>query len=111
MYQETEKYKEYLSKFQDLRSIIAGAMCKGVNPETIAKATLAHMENKLPPDLHTLVYAALGKTVVFPEVDLWNDTSDDYAKKMVDSGNWEQITLDDTVLQAQIKRPRDQGHP
>lgn len=103
MYEETEKYKEYLSKFQNLRSVIVGNMCKGINPDTIAKPSLAHMENALPPDLHTLVYAALGKTVVFPEVDLWNDTSDDYAKKMVDSGNWEQIIPDDKYYKEQLQ--------
>ena len=103
MYEPTEKYKECLAKYGDLRAIIAGSMCKGVNPETIAKASLSHMKNALPPDLHTLAYATFGKTVTFPEVDLRNDNSDDYAKKMVDSGKWEQITPDDKYYREQLQ--------
>ena len=91
MYQETEKYKEYLTTYQNFTALVHGAMCKGVNPEALAKETLVHIESRDPLSFHIAAFAAVGKTVEFPEVDLWNDTSDDYAKKMVDSGNWEQI--------------------
>jgi len=66
-------------------------MCKGANPETIAKASLSHIQNKDPLACHVEAFAEVGKSVVFPEADHWNDTSDDYAKRMVDSGQWEQI--------------------
>jgi len=102
MYIPSEKYKEFLPKYQELWSLVDGYMCKGVDPKTVARASLAHMENKEPPDFHTLVFAALGKTVVFPYLDP-KDSSDDYAKRMVDSGKWEQIIPDETYYKLQMK--------
>ena len=92
MYKETEKYKEYLTTYQNFIALVQGTMCKSVNPKIITKASFAHLEEiKKPINIQVAAFAVVGKTVTFPEVDLWNDTSDDYAKKMVDSGNWEQI--------------------
>ena len=92
MYKETEKYKEYLTTYQNFTAIVQGTMCKGIIPEVIAKASFAHLETiKEPLAIQVAAFAVVGKTVTFPEVDHWKDTSDDYAKKMVDSGNWEQI--------------------
>ena len=92
MYKETDKYKEYLTTYQNFTAIVQGTMCKGIIPEVIARASFAHLKTiKKPLDIQIAAFAVVGKTVTFPEVDHWNDTSDDYAKKMVDSGNWEQI--------------------
>tara|TARA_Y100000310_G_scaffold65241_1_gene60750 strand:+ start:181 stop:765 length:585 start_codon:yes stop_codon:yes gene_type:complete len=87
----SDKYKEYLIKYQNFTEIVAGAMCKGVNPEALVKASLAPFENRDPLSFHVNAFAEVGKAVTFPEANHWKDTSDDYAKKMVDSGNWEQI--------------------
>ena len=94
MYRPSDKYNEFLTTYQNFTAIVFENICKGVNPETIAKASLSHLQNKDPLACHIEAFAEVGKTVTFPEVDLWNDTSDDYAQKMVDSGNWEQIAVE-----------------
>ena len=78
-------------------------MCKGVNPATIAKPSLAHLKESLATELHSQAFAAFGKSVVFPEPDLWKDSSDDYAKKMVASGDWEQIIPDRKDYREQLQ--------
>ena len=103
MYIPTEKYKEFLSRYQNFTAIVHGNMCKGANPETISKASLSHIQNKDPLTCHIEAFAEVGKSVVFPEADHWNDTSDDYAKKMVDSGEWEQIIPDEKYYREQLK--------
>ena len=64
----------------------------GPNPVSFGPSPYSLLEEiEEPLAIQVAAFAIVGKTVTFPEVDLWNDTSDDYAKKMVDSGNWEQI--------------------
>jgi len=91
MYKPSKPYEEFLTSYQNFAAIVRGNMCKGVNPETLAKESLAHIQDKDPLACHVEAFALVGKAVTFPAVDLWKDTSDDYAKKMVDSGNWEQV--------------------
>ena len=107
MYKESDKYKEYLVTYSNFVSLVSGKMCKGVDPKPdVPEEELDHGPNPVsfgpsPYSLieaikdilaiHIATFAAVGKTVEFPDCDHRKDTSDDFAKKMVDSGNWEQI--------------------
>ncbi len=75
-------------------------MCEGIEPEPEPKLEDLDPGNSLLPEVngnrdpllfHHAAFSLIGKTVEFPIVEPWKDSSDDYAKKMVESGKWEQI--------------------
>ncbi|MAH50505.1 hypothetical protein CMI37_32080 [Candidatus Pacearchaeota archaeon] len=104
-FERSEKHQHYTWKYKEFHAIVDGKMCEGIDPAP--EPTDAELDpgpdggppSRLPPVdgnrdpliFHHAAFALVGKKVVFPDVDPWNDSSDDYAKKMVDSGNWEQI--------------------
>ena len=104
-FERSPKHKEMTSEFASFSAIVDGKMCTGIDPEpepTDEELDPGPDEGpplRLPPIeanqdpllFHHAAFALVGKTAVFPEVDPWKDSSDDYAKKMLHSGHWTQI--------------------
>ena len=104
-FQLSPKALQFLGEYQEFNAIVDGKMCAGINPapeptdEELDPGPNGGPPLRLPPVegnrdplvFHRAAFSLVGKTAHFPEVDPWNDSSDDYAKKMVDSGHWEQI--------------------
>jgi len=111
-FERSPKHKQMTLEYPGFHSIIDGKMCEGINPE--AEPTIEELDpgdsllpavepNRDPLLFHRAAFALVGKIVSFPLVDPWNDSSDDYAKKMVGSGNWEQIIPEGDYYKLQLK--------
>jgi len=104
-FERSDKHVHMTLKYPKFHAIVDGNMCAGIDPdpeptdEELDPGTdggppsrLPHVEpNHDPLIFHREAFKLVSKAVVFPEVDPYKDCSDIYAKKMVDSGDWEQI--------------------
>ena len=60
MYKETEKYKEYLTTYQNFIALVEGTMCKSVDPKIITKTSFAHLEEiKKPINIQVAAFAVV----------------------------------------------------
>jgi hypothetical protein len=72
-------------------ALINGYMCKGTRPEFLEKTHHAHLNNLRPDEMVEACFTAAGIDPKLPRPVSDSDTSDDYAKALRESGDWEEI--------------------
>jgi len=111
-FERSPKHKQMTVEFIEFHAIVDGRMCEGVAPEPEPRLEDLDPGDSLLPEVqgnrdplifHRAAFALVGKVVSFPIVHPFSDSSDDYAKKMVASGNWGQIIPDEKYYKEQLK--------
>lgn len=111
-FERSPRHKQMTVEFIEFHAIVDGVMCEGVAPEPEPRLEDLNPSDSLLPEVkgnrdplifHRAAFALVGKAVSFPLVLPFSDSSDDYAKKMVDSGNWKQIVPEDDYYKLQLK--------
>ena len=76
---------------QEFLEIVQGTVCKGSHVGELAKPNYAHLEAMRPDILVERCMALVGKDAKMPRPVTDTDTSDDYAKALRESPDWEEI--------------------
>lgn len=76
---------------EDFKAVVSLGMCKGNNPEYLARDHHSHLSNLSPTDYLTQCYSLAGIDPKWPRPIEPSDTSDSYAKALRESDDWIEI--------------------